>query len=70
MKKLLILFVAFLGISPAFAQSDEGVDFGSFEKPKKSAFFIGPKAGVTMSSMTSLMNVIYMMALVSVSLVA
>jgi hypothetical protein len=52
MKKLLILFVAILGVSPAFAQSDEGADFGSFVKPKKSAFFIGPKAGVTMSSMT------------------
>ena len=52
MKKLIILFVAILGISPAFAQSDEGADFSSFVKPKKSAFFIGPKGGVTMSSMT------------------
>lgn len=52
MKKLIILFVAILGISPAFAQSDEGADFSSFVKLKKSAFFIGPKGGVTMSSMT------------------
>ena len=57
MKKLLILFVAILGVSPAFAQIDDSdfgrlTDRGGFEKPKKSAFFIGPKAGVTMTSMT------------------
>lgn len=58
MKKLLILFVAILGVSPAFAQIDDESDFGQlssngrFEKPKKSAFFIGPKVGLTMTSMT------------------
>lgn len=58
MKKILILFIAILGVSPAFAQIDDDSDFGQlssggrFEKPKKSAFFIGPKVGVTMTSMT------------------
>lgn len=57
MKKLLILFVAILGVSPAFAQIEDDSDFGQlssnrFEKPKSSAFFIGPKVGVTMTSMT------------------
>lgn len=58
MKKLLILIAAIMGVSPAFAQIDDDSDFGQlssggrFEKAKKSAFFIGPKVGVTMTSMS------------------
>ena len=50
MKKLFIVFVAILGVSPTFAQMDD--EEGGFEKTKKSAFFIGPKVGFTMTSMT------------------
>lgn len=50
MKKLFIVFVAILGVSPTFAQMDD--EEGGFEKTKKSAFLIGPKVGFTMTSMT------------------
>ncbi len=52
MKKLLF-FVAALSISvPGFAQSDDGEDEFILTKEKSNAFFIGLKAGGTMTSMT------------------
>ena len=49
MTKFLFLLVAILGVSPVFAQMD---GFGPIEKEKKSVFFVGPKVGVTITSMT------------------
>lgn len=51
MKKILLLIVALMSITPIFAQVDDDVNL-NFVKPKKSLIFIGPKVGVTMTSMT------------------
>lgn len=53
MKKILI-FIAALSLSvPGFAQSDDGEDeLISMGKEKSNAFFLGPKVGGTMTSMT------------------
>lgn len=53
MKKILF-FIAALSLSvPGFAQSDDGEDdLISTGKEKSNAFFLGPKVGVTMTSMT------------------
>lgn len=55
MKKLVFLFCALFVCAPSMAQYDEFEDDGIVEvgaKPKKHAFFLGPKAGVTMTSMS------------------
>ena len=53
MKKILI-FIAALSLSvPGFAQSDDGEDeLISMGKEKSNTFFLGPKVGGTMTSMT------------------
>lgn len=51
MKKILMLIAVLLTWqSPALAQSDDG-EFLPVPKPKKHAFFIGPKIGMTMTTM-------------------
>mgnify|MGYP002622580841 CR=1 FL=1 len=51
MKKLTVSIIAALLVSiSAFAQVDGPINIGA--KEKKNAFFMGPKAGVTMTSMT------------------
>lgn len=55
MKKLLLMILAILCISPVLAQVDDEETVPTnrgFGKEKKSAFFIGPKIGGTMTSMT------------------
>ena len=44
--------MALLSAMPMFAQSDDGEDIGNVVKAKDNAFFLGPKVGVTMSTMT------------------
>lgn len=57
MKKIIFLFVTLLTFAPAMAQND-GFDFpgesmsGDFGKPKKHAFFIGPKVGLVAASIS------------------
>lgn len=52
MKKVLF-FVAALALSvPGFAQSDDGEEEITVSKTKSSAFFIGVKGGMTLTSMT------------------
>lgn len=50
MKRLLSLFIATLFISATAMSQDIPVNFGA--KEKKNAFYIGPKAGVTINTMT------------------
>lgn len=52
MKKLLFLFSALIACVPVLAQDYEDEDFVDVVKPKKHAFFIGPKVGAVMSSMS------------------
>lgn len=53
MKKILFLLAALLTVAPVFAQSDDGEEAGGGEgKSKKNAFFLGPKAGGTLTTMT------------------
>lgn len=52
MKKLSLTLMALLSAMPMFAQSDDGEDIGNVVKAKDNAFFLGPKVGVTMSTMT------------------
>ena len=55
MKKLLLMILAILCISPVLAQVDDEETVSTergFGKEKKSAFFIGPKIGGTMTSMS------------------
>lgn len=51
MKKILFFIVAFTLAMPGFAQSDDGEDEPG-GKEKSNAFFLGPKIGGTMTSMT------------------
>ncbi len=44
--------MALLSAMPMFAQSDDGEEIGNVVKAKDNAFFLGPKVGVTMSTMT------------------
>lgn len=52
MKKLSFTLMALLFVMPTFAQSDDGEEIGNVVKAKNNAFFLGPKAGVTMTTMT------------------
>lgn len=53
MKKFLFLFVALVTAMPTFAQSDDDEDvYSSGAKVKKNAFFIGPKVGGVLTTMT------------------
>ena len=53
MKKFLFLFVALVTAMPTFAQSDDEEDvYSSGAKVKKNAFFIGPKVGGVLTTMT------------------
>ena len=52
MKKLLFFVAALLLSVPGFAQSDDGEEEFIPTKEKSNAFFIGLKAGGTMTSMT------------------
>lgn len=52
MKKLSLTLMALLSTMPMFAQSDDGEEIGNVVKAKNNAFFLGPKVGVTMSTMT------------------
>ena len=52
MKKLSLTLMALLSAMPMFAQSDDGEEIGNVVKAKNNAFFLGPKVGVTMSTMT------------------
>lgn len=52
MKKLSLTLMALLSAMPMFAQSDDGEEIGNVVKAKDNAFFLGPKVGVTMSTMT------------------
>lgn len=52
MKKYLFLVMALTCALPGFAQSDDGEEEFAQSKSKSNAFFIGPKAGVTFTSMT------------------
>lgn len=53
MKRILIIFAALFTIMPAFAQSDDGEEgFFVGAKEKANAFFIGPKIGGVLSTMT------------------
>lgn len=51
MKKILFLFAALLLTAPAFAQSDEEEEI-IVVKERSNAFFLGPKIGGTMTTMT------------------
>lgn len=55
MKKFIIFIAAFLTMIPVFAQSEDEVDdnfFNQFKKEKSNAFFIGPKIGGTLTTMS------------------
>lgn len=53
MKKILLLLVALCAMETTFAQSDDGEDdFGFIRREKCNAFFIGPKVGGTLTTMT------------------
>lgn len=52
MKKLSLTLMALLSAMPMFAQSDDGEEIGNVVKAKDNAFFLGPKVGVTMSTMS------------------
>lgn len=52
MKKTTLTLMALLFAMSMFAQSDDDEEIGGTVKPKNNAFFLGPKAGVTMSTMT------------------
>lgn len=52
MKKISFTLMALLFAMPAFAQSDDGEEIGNVVKARNNAFFLGPKAGVTMTTMT------------------
>lgn len=56
MKKLLIFALALLSISPAFAQTDDDEFFSGsvspFRKSKNYGIFVGPRVGVTTTTMT------------------
>ncbi len=52
MKQLSLTFLALLLAMPMCAQSDDGEEIGNVVKAKNNAFFLGPKAGVTMSTMS------------------
>lgn len=52
MKKLLFLFCALIACVPVLAQDYEDEEFVEVVKSKKHAFFIGPKVGATMTSMS------------------
>lgn len=53
MKKILFFIAALSLTVPGFAQSDDGEDdFISTGKEKRNVFFLGPKVGGTMTSMT------------------
>ena len=52
MKKILVFIAALSLTVPGFAQSDDGEDDFGPTKTKSNAFFLGPKIGGTMTSMT------------------
>lgn len=53
MKKISLMCMAvFVAIAPMSAQNDDGDDFIITKKEKSNAFFIGPKIGVTKTTMT------------------
>lgn len=52
MKKILFFVAAFAMSVPGFAQSDDGEEEFVVSKTKSNAFFVGPKAGVTLNSMS------------------
>ena len=52
MKKISFTLMALLFAMPTFAQSDDGEEIGNVVKARNNAFFLGPKAGVTMTTMT------------------
>lgn len=53
MKKILVILVALFTVVPLFAQSDDGEeDISAPVKERKNAFFVGPKIGGTLTSMT------------------
>lgn len=52
MRKILISLLALALTSPVLAQSDEGEDDGYSGKTKNNAFFLGIKAGGTLTTMT------------------
>lgn len=47
-----MLVAAMFAVMPIFAQSDDGEDIGPVVKSKSNAFYLGPKGGVTMTTMT------------------
>ncbi|MCC8113265.1 MAG: PorT family protein [Bacteroidales bacterium] len=51
MKKILFLFAALIAAMPLMAQSEDGDEL-KFSADKKNAIFIGPKAGVTINTMS------------------
>lgn len=56
MKKYFILLFALLGFTSSFAQSEDDDDVfattSSFKKPKSYGLYVGPRLGMTMSTMT------------------
>lgn len=46
------MFMAFVCIAPVFAQNDDGEELIITRKEKSNAFFLGPKIGGTMTTMT------------------
>ncbi|MBQ7443568.1 MAG: PorT family protein [Bacteroidaceae bacterium] len=57
MKHYLLLLIALVGLTPAYAQFDDNDIFANtnstpFAKPKKHGFFLGPRIGGTMTMMT------------------
>lgn len=52
MKKIFFMMMALILVAPAFAQDDDGEELIITKKERSNAFFIGPKIGGIMSTMT------------------
>lgn len=52
MKRIFFMMMALMSIAPVFAQDDDGEEPIIIKKEKSNAFFIGPKIGGTMTTMT------------------
>lgn len=52
MKKLLFFFAALALAMPTIAQTDDDEDEGVIVKVKQNAFYVGPKVGVSLNTMT------------------
>lgn len=52
MKKILFMMMALISVVPVFAQDDDGEELIITPKEKSNTFFIGPKIGGTITTMT------------------